>query len=157
MSTSKNLKLTTWLGGWLTPQFLSTALAVVVTAVLLPVGKSAAWGDDKGDNEEKADRGAVRLLKTIPVPGTLNNPTGGKLYSFDISWVDQRSRTYYLPDRSNLPGYVVDTKTGKFVAQLQAGVAGAPPRAPPPRPPGAPTPGPRPLPSPAPRRPDPSP
>ncbi len=129
MSTSKNLKLTTWLGGLLTPQFLSTALAVVVTAVLLPVGKSAAWGDDKGDNEGKADRGAVRLLKTIPVPGTLNNPTGGKLYSFDISWVDQRSRTYYLADRSNLAVDVVDTKTGKFVAQLQAGFAGVLPGA----------------------------
>src|SRR5215813_13902215 len=69
MSTSKNLKLTTRLGGLLTPQFLSMGLAVLVTAVLLPVGKSAAWGDDKGDNEGKADRGAVRLLKTIPIPG----------------------------------------------------------------------------------------
>jgi hypothetical protein len=129
MSTSKNLKLTTWLGGLLAPQFLSTALAVVVTAVLLPVGKSAAWDGDKGDNEGVADRGAVRLLKTIPVPGALNNPTGGKLYSFDISWVDQRSRTYYLADRSNLAVDVVDTKTGKFVAQLQAGFAGVLPGA----------------------------
>jgi hypothetical protein len=69
MSTSKNLKLTTWLGGLLTPQFLSTALAVAVTAVLLPVGKSAAWGGGSENNEGAADRGAVRLLKTIPIPG----------------------------------------------------------------------------------------
>ena len=129
MSTSKNLKLTTWLGGLLTPQFLSTALAVVVTAVLLPVGKNTAWGGDREGNEGVADRGAVRLLKTIPVPGALNNPTGGKLYSFDISWVDQRSRTYYLADRSNLAVDVVDTKTGKLVAQLQAGFAGVLPGA----------------------------
>jgi len=129
MSTSKNLKLTTWLGGLLTPQFLSTALAVVVTAVLLPVGKSAAWDGDRDGNEGVADRGAVRLLKTIPLPGALNNPTGGKLYSFDISWVDQRSRTYYLADRSNLAVDVIDTKTGKFVAQLQAGFAGVLPGA----------------------------
>ena len=128
MSTSKNLKLTTWLGGLLTPQFLSTALAVVVTAVLLPVGNTA-WGGGPEGNEGVADRGAVRLLKTIPVPGTLNNPTGGKLYSFDISWVDQRSRTYYLADRSNLAVDVIDTKTGKFVAQLQAGFAGVLPGA----------------------------
>src|SRR5258708_18084646 len=133
MSTSKNLKLTTWLGGLLTPQFLSTALAVVVTAVLLPVGNTA-WGGGPEGNEGVADRRAVRLLKTIPVPGTLNNPTGGKLYSFDISWVDQRSRTYYLADRSNLAVDVVDTKTGKLVAQLQAGVPCVPPRAPTPRP-----------------------
>jgi hypothetical protein len=78
MSTSKNLKLTTWLGGLLTPQFLSTALAVAVTAVLLPVGKSAAWGGGSENNEGAADRGAVRLLKTIPIPGTALNPTGGK-------------------------------------------------------------------------------
>ncbi len=129
MSTSKNLKLTTWLGGLFTPQFLSTALVVAVTAVLLPVGKSAAWDRDRENNEGAADRGAVRLLKTIPVPGTLNNPTGGKLYSFDISWVDQHSRTYYLADRSNLAVDVVDTKTGKLVAQLQAGFAGVLPGA----------------------------
>jgi hypothetical protein len=47
MSTSKNLKLTTWPGGLLAPRFLSIALAVVVTAVLLPVGKSAAWDGDR--------------------------------------------------------------------------------------------------------------
>lgn len=127
MSTSKNSKLTTWLGGLLTPQFVSMALAVGVAAVLLPVGKSAAWDRDRGDNEGAADRGAVRLLKTIPIPGTALNPTGGKLYSFDISWVDQKSRTYYLADRSNLAVDVIDTKTGKLLAQLQAGFAGVRP------------------------------
>src|SRR6266566_8282518 len=129
MSTSKNLKLTTLLGGVLAPRLLSTALAVVITAVLLPVGKNTAWGGGPGGNEGVADRGAVRLLKTIPIPGTALNPTGGKLYSFDISWVDQHSRTYYLADRSNLSVDVVDTRTGKLVAQLQAGFAGVLPGA----------------------------
>src|SRR5258708_6791258 len=100
MSTSKNLKLTTWLRGLLTPQFLSTALAVVVTAVLLPVGNTA-WGGGPEGNEGVADRGAVRLLKTIPVPGALNNPTGGKLYFFDISRGGQPSPTHYLPPPSH--------------------------------------------------------
>src|SRR5215468_2586703 len=100
MSISENLKLPTWLGGSLAPSLLSAGLAVVVTAVLLPAGKSMAWEGDDGDG--RADRGAVRLLKTIPIPGTPQNPTGGKLYSYDISWVDQHSRTYYLADRSNL-------------------------------------------------------
>jgi hypothetical protein len=104
-------------------------LAVVVTAILLPAGTNTAWGHDPGDNEGVADRGAVRLLKTIPVPGTALNPTGGKLYSFDISWVDQKSRTYYLADRSKLAVDIIDTKTGKLLAQLQAGFAGVRPGA----------------------------
>src|SRR5258708_37351484 len=95
MSTSKNLKLTTWLGGLLTPQFLSTALAVVVTAVLLPVGNTA-WGGGPEGNEGVADRGAVRPLQTIPVPGALKNPTRGKQHSFDITWGAQPGRTHYL-------------------------------------------------------------
>jgi hypothetical protein len=129
MSTSKNFKLTTWLEGLLAPQLLSTALAVVVTAIILPAGKSMAWDSDKRDNEGVADRGAVRLLKTIPIPGTALNPTGGKLYSYDISWVDQKTRTYYLADRSNLAVDIIDTKTGKLVAQLQGGFAGVRPGA----------------------------
>jgi hypothetical protein len=127
MSAAKKLKLTTCLSGLPAWRLLSTALAVAVTAVLLPVGKSAAW--DGHDNEGAADRGAVRLLKTIPIPGTALNPTGGKLYSFDISWVDQKSRTYYLADRSNLAVDIIDTKTGKLLAQLQAGFAGVRPGA----------------------------
>jgi hypothetical protein len=127
MSATKKLKLTTCLCGLPARRLLSTALAVAVTAVLLPVGKSAAW--DRHDNEGVADRGAVRLLKTIPIPGTALNPTGGKLYSFDISWVDQKSRTYYLADRSNLAVDIVDTKTGTLLAQLQGGFAGVRPGA----------------------------
>jgi len=102
------------------------ALALAVAATMQPVG-TTAWGAGPEGNEGVADRGAVRLLKTIPIPGTALNPTGGKLYSFDISWVDQNSRTYYLADRSNLAVDVVDTKTGKLVAQLQAGFAGVRP------------------------------
>src|SRR6266852_5445120 len=58
------------------------------------------------------------------IPGTALNPTGGKLYSFDISWVDQHSRTYYLADRSNAAVDIVDTRTGTLRAQLQAGFKG---------------------------------
>jgi hypothetical protein len=105
--------------------FRSATLAVAAAAVLLPVG-NAAWGGGPGGNEGKADRGAVRLLKTIPVPVNALNTTGG-LYSFDISWVDQQSRTYYLADRSNSAVDIIDTKTGKFVAQLPGGFAGVRP------------------------------
>jgi len=42
---------------------------------------------------------AVRLLTTVPVPVSSTNTTGG-MYSFDISWVDRTTGTYYLADRS---------------------------------------------------------
>jgi hypothetical protein len=111
----------------------STALvvaAVAAAAVLLPLG-TTVWGgnsqgneDGNGGNEGVADRGAVRLLKTIPVPGTAANTTGGKMFVFDISWVDQKSRTYYLADRSNAVVDIVDTRTGTLTAQLQGGFKG---------------------------------
>ncbi len=61
------------------------ALAAIAPALLL-VG-NVAWANEAG-----ADR-AVKLLKVIPVPGTAANVTNGKLYSFDISWVDQATQT----------------------------------------------------------------
>ena len=101
----------------------SAALAVAAAVVLLPVW-NIAWGGGPGGNEGVADRGAVRLLKTVPIPGTAGNTTGGKMYVFDISWVDQRSRTYYLADRSNAVVDIVDSKTGTLSAQLQGGFKG---------------------------------
>src|SRR5262249_38957297 len=40
--------------------------------------------------------------------------------SFDISYVDQSTDTYYLADRSNAAVDVVNAKTGKFVKQIAA-------------------------------------
>ena len=94
--------------------FRYSALAAVALA-LLPVG-NAAWAKD--DNEGGDDRGAVRLLKTVPIPGSATNTTNGKLYAFDISFVDQSTQTYYLADRSNAVVDVVDAKTGTFVKQI---------------------------------------
>src|SRR5262249_43702308 len=76
---------------------VASALVAAVAAVLLP-GGNTAWG---ANNEGKADRGAVRLLTTISIPGTGTNTTNGKLYSFDISWVDRGTHKYYIADRSN--------------------------------------------------------
>src|SRR5207237_6037601 len=44
--------------------------------------------------------------------------------SFDISWVDQETQTYYLADRSNAVIDVVDAKTGAFAGQIPGGFAG---------------------------------
>src|ERR1700680_4837437 len=91
-----------------------------VAAILaLHVGGNAAWAQ-----EGHADRGAVRLLETVPFPGTAANTTGGKMYVFDISWVDQGSQTYYLADRSNAVIDIVDAKTDTLLAQLSGGFKG---------------------------------
>src|SRR5712671_1725593 len=66
-----------------------------------PIGVGNRDNGHHGKGNEAGDDRAVRLLKVIPVPGTNANATNGKLYSFDISWVDQETQTYYLADRSN--------------------------------------------------------
>ena len=99
---------------------IATAWVAVVVAILLPVGNAAWAGNGPGGNEGVADRGAVRLLTTVPVPVSAANNTAGALYSFDISWVDQSTQTYYLADRSNRVVDVVDAKAATFVKQLRA-------------------------------------
>jgi hypothetical protein len=96
--------------------FRCAALAAAVAAVLVP-GGNTAWGKN---NEGKADRGAVRLLTTIPIPGTATNATNGDMYSFDISWVDQGTHKYYVADRSNAAVDIVDTNTNTLSGQLVA-------------------------------------
>src|SRR4029453_15784468 len=52
------------------------------------------------------------------IPGTTANTTNGKLYSFDISFVDDQTQTYYLADRSNVAVDVVDAKTAALSGQI---------------------------------------
>src|SRR5258708_37733549 len=96
MSTSKNLKLTTWLGGLLTPQFLSTALAVVATAVLLPVGNTA-WGGGPEGNEGVAETGALRLRQKGPGPRGLKNPHRGKHSAPHLKRAPPQGRARLIP------------------------------------------------------------
>src|SRR5580704_16266796 len=75
-------------------------LAAAIAPAFLPLG-SNAWAEDT-----KNDR-AVRLLTTIPIPPTATN--GPKhLYSYDISFVDQKTQMYYLADRDNNVVDVID-------------------------------------------------
>jgi hypothetical protein len=64
--------------------------------------------------------GAVRLLSTVPIPATKANTTAGKMYVFDVSFVDPTTQTYYLADRSNAVVDVVDARTNKLVSQISA-------------------------------------
>src|SRR4029453_2546303 len=108
-------------------------LAVTIPILLLGTGPSGA-----GEREGKNDRG-VRLFRTVAIPPTQDNTTAGGLYSFDISWVDQATQTYYLADRSNKTVDVGDPKTLKLSNQVTGGFRGF--TACPPPPPGAPAPG----------------
>ena len=92
---------------------------VAIVAVLTPVAMVSARGGP-GGNEGEDDQGAVRLLKTIPVPVSSLNTTAGAMYSFDISFVDQATQTYFLADRSNRVVDVVDARTTTFMTQLRA-------------------------------------
>src|SRR3989441_7170929 len=94
---------------------LSLLLGIIVPVLLLgAAGSSRADDEDNGSN-----RGAVRFLKSIPVPGSAFNTTSpGKMFVFDISWVDQATQVYYLADRSNAVIDVVNAKTDTFVKQI---------------------------------------
>jgi hypothetical protein len=90
---------------------LCTAVGVLAAA-MLATGAASMEGAGKD--------GAVRLLSTVPIPATKTNTTAGKMYVFDISFVDQTTQTYYLADRSNAVVDVVDARTNKLVSQISA-------------------------------------
>lgn len=109
-----------------------SALWVFAAVLALLVSGSSVWADKKGhdsegkheEHEGAGSRGAVSLSTTVPIPGTGANTTGGKMYVFDISWVDQDIHTYYLADRSNAVVDIVDTKTNTLQFQLTGGFKG---------------------------------
>ena len=100
---------------------LTRALLLVVSVPLLLLGPGSGHAADRDHGQRE---GPVRLLKTIPVPGTDANTTNGKLYSFDISFIDPSTQTYYLADRSNVAVDVVDAQTGTFVKQIAGDFTG---------------------------------
>src|SRR5436190_272652 len=108
------------------------ASGALLSLLLLPIGQAALGDDDhgRGRGEAGGDR-ALRLLTLVPVPVSPLNTTAGGMYSFDISYVDQATQTYYLADRSNKAVDVVDAKTGQFITQIFANFKGFTPCSPP--------------------------
>ena len=94
---------------------LTLFLLLLVSVPFLLLGTGSGRADDRDHGRVK---GPVKLLKTIPVPVSSANSTAGALYSFDISFVDQTTQTYYLADRSNKAVDVVNAKTDTFVTQI---------------------------------------
>ena len=93
-------------------------LPIVATVSILAFSAQVALADDEEDGA-----GAVRLLGSVAVPGTTTNASG-KMYVFDISWVDANTQLYYLADRSNAVVDVIDAKKGTFVRQIKGGFKG---------------------------------
>ena len=92
------------------------AVFVMIAAIAMFTAVAMAW--DGGRHEEQ-NRGAVQLLKIIPIPGTLS-----ALIAFDISWIDADTQLYYLADRSNAAIDVVDAKKGTFLKTILGGFKG---------------------------------
>src|SRR3982074_2852290 len=90
---------------------LCTAVSILPAALL---------ASDAFSMERDGSNGAVRLLTTVPIPGTKTNTTGGKMFVFDISFVDQTTQTYYLADRSNAVVDVVNARTNALISQIRA-------------------------------------
>ena len=98
------------------PQFAprrTRRAALLATAALFGVVSLATSGAAPAAMQER-DGGAVKLLKTIPIPGNA-------LHGFDISWVDAPTQRYYLSDRSNKAIDVIDAKNGSFLKQINVG------------------------------------
>ena len=106
-------------------QFVHASLRWFAVAGLSVAALSLTGTDAQAEKKKPTqnDR-AARLLATVPIPGTATNTTGGKMYVFDISWVDQASQMYYLADRSNAVVDIVDAKTNILLAQLAGGFKG---------------------------------
>ena len=98
-----------------------TGASAQLMAPTLEMGPGFAFHDNGGGTkgEAGADRG-IRLLTLAPIPGTSANTSGGAMYVFDISFVDQSTQTFYLADRSNAVVDVVDAKDGTFTKQIAA-------------------------------------
>jgi hypothetical protein len=96
---------------------LVLTLLLIATGIFLLLGSGSGRAGDRDDGR-RAQSGPVKLLKTIPVPVSAANGTAGALYSFDISFVDQSTQTYYLADRSNKAVDVVDARTDTFLGQI---------------------------------------
>src|SRR3984893_2012612 len=90
---------------------LCTAVSILAAAML---------ATDAFSMEREGKDGAVRLLTTVPIPGTKANTSSGNMYVFDISFVDQTTQTYYLADRSNAVVDVVDARSNALISQISA-------------------------------------
>jgi len=77
------------------------AIALSIVSVGLASTVASAHRDDS----------AYRQIALVSIPGA-------PLKSFDISWVDRSSQTYYLADRSNKGIDIVNARNSSFVSRI---------------------------------------
>src|SRR5437870_13919598 len=88
-------------GSWRLLLLLGRAVPSLLLSLALLLGGHTVWAKDSVSAKERKNDRAVRLLATVPIPPTAGNTTAKGLYSFDISWIDDVIRYYYLVDRYN--------------------------------------------------------
>jgi DNA-binding beta-propeller fold protein YncE len=77
--------------------------AIALSVVSLALSSTFAYA--------RPDDDTYRQIALISIPDA-------PLTSFDISWVDRSSQTYYLADRSNKGIDIVDARTNTFVSRI---------------------------------------
>jgi len=77
--------------------------AIVLSVVSLTLSSTLAFAH-RDDN-------SYRQIALVTIPGA-------PLKSFDISWVDRSSQTYYLADRSNKGIDIINARNSTFVARI---------------------------------------
>ncbi|TAN19976.1 MAG: hypothetical protein EPN30_11270 [Actinomycetota bacterium] len=99
------------------------ALAVGVaglTVSLTGVGAAAAEGSPGGQGTGVAvtqgEPGSLQQVVTVKFPSPYLNPK-----SFDISWVDSQTQTYYLADRTNNSVDAINAATDTFEGTIGSG------------------------------------
>jgi hypothetical protein len=101
------------------------AVFTIVAAIAMFTAVTMASSHDWDNSRRGRDNdGAVRLLTTIPIPATSTNSAGGKLYVYDISFIDPDTQLYYLADRNNNVIDVIDAKRDTFVTQIHGNFKG---------------------------------
>jgi hypothetical protein len=61
----------------------------------------------------------LALAQTAPILFERIAVPGAPLLSFDISWVDAETQTYYFTDRSNKSVDIIDAKTNAFLGRVE--------------------------------------
>jgi len=94
--------------------------AILAAAALILTGPDGSTASKKKTTSQPEL--PVLFLESVPIPVDAANTTVG-MFSFDISFVDQTTQTYYLADRSNKAVDVVDASADMFVTQVSASPA----------------------------------
>ncbi len=77
-----------------------------------------------------ASAGPTRLVDVVSDVDANTTLTAPPAASFDISWFDPTTHTYYLADRSNASVDLIDARSGTFIGRIH-GFQGVQPAGPP--------------------------